>query len=208
MGKITKVHEQALTADTPDALQAVYEEWAARYDHDLMNEWGYSTPGRVVEFLCRYLTQANPLILDAGCGTGLVGDALVAAGVNRIEGVDFSQAMLREAAAKAIYGQLHCMDMNQVLPLPTAHYDGVTCVGTFTTAHVHPEALRELVRVTRPGGVLSFSVRIEYWNTTGFRGLLTGMDVAGEAVLEEVRTEPYVDSEGSQCKLVILRVPG
>jgi predicted TPR repeat methyltransferase len=208
MGKITRVHEQALTADSTDALLAVYDDWAARYDHDLMKEWGYSTPARVVEYLRQYLPQPRPLILDAGCGTGLVGDALRAAGVTRIEGMDFSEAMLRQAAAKNCYQRLHCLDMNETLPLPSSHYDGVTCVGTFTTAHVHPEALRELVRVTRPGGVLSFSVRMEYWETTGFRGLLTGMDVAGEVRLEELRTEPYVDSEGSQCKLVILGIPG
>ena len=208
MGKITKVHAQALSAHSTDVLLAVYDEWAARYDHDLTEEWGYSTPARVVDFLCQYLNQSNPLVLDAGCGTGLVGVALANAGVARVEGIDFSGAMLREAAGKKIYCQLHCLDMNDDLPLASGRYDGVTCVGTFTTAHVQPKALYELVRVTRPGGILSFSVRIEYWNATHFRSLLTAMDVAGAAVLEEVRTEPYVDSEGSKCKLVVLRVPG
>ena len=207
MGKVTKVHEQALTASTTEALMAVYDDWAANYDHDLMDNWGYSTPARVADFLKRYLTVDDALILDAGCGTGLVGTALVANGLSRPEGLDVSQSMLHEAAKKAIYTQLHCADMNQPLPLASASFDGVTCVGTFTSAHVRPEALRELVRLTRPGGVVCFSVRTEYWEATKFRGLLTGMDSAGEVILEELRTEPYVDSEASWCKLVVLRVP-
>ena len=207
MGKITRVHERALTADSNESLLAVYDGWAEGYDHDLMQEWGYSTPTRVVECLCQYLSQPDPLVLDAGCGTGLVGEALAKAGVGRAEGIDFSRAMLAQAADKGVYRQLHCLDMNETLPLADGCYDGVTCVGTFTTAHVRPDALGELVRVTRPGGVLSFSVRNEYWQATDFRALVTAMDAAGQVILEELRTEAYVESEGSRCKLVVLRVP-
>jgi len=128
MGKVTKVHEQALTASTTEALMAVYDDWAANYDHDLMDNWGYSTPARVADFLKRYLTVDDALILDAGCGTGLVGTALVANGLSRLEGLDVSQSMLHEAAKKAIYTQLHCADMiSAALRVPARRCH---CVGT------------------------------------------------------------------------------
>ena len=94
MGKVTKVHEQALTASTTEALMAVYDDWAANYDHDLMDNWGYSTPARVADFLKRYLTVDDALILDAGCGTGLVGTALVANGLSRLEGLGLHKFLL------------------------------------------------------------------------------------------------------------------
>ena len=45
MGKVTKVHEQALTASTTEALMAVYDDWAANYDHDLMDGVQHASPG-------------------------------------------------------------------------------------------------------------------------------------------------------------------
>ena len=93
-------------------------------------EWGYSTPTRVVECLCQY----GPAGLDAGCGTGLVGEAL--AGAGKWKRHRFSRAMLAQATTRC--RQLHCLDMDETLPLADGCYDGVTCVGAFTTAHVRP----------------------------------------------------------------------
>ena len=208
MGKQTPIHQLALTAVSTAELMTVYDDWAANYDQDLMEEWGYSAPERVAHFLKQYLRGAAGKVVDAGCGTGLVGQCLHDSGFAHIDGIDCSHAMLEQASGKQVYETLHCLDMNKPLPLTNAAYDGVTCVGTFTSAHVQPEALRELVRITRPGGVLSFTVRLEYWQATNFRELLVQLDTAGEACLEELRTEPYVESEGSLCKLVVLRVPG
>jgi len=71
--------------------------------------------------------------------------------------------MLAEARQKRVYQALDCMDMNQPLAIAADAYDAVTCIGTFTSTHVAPEALFELVRVTRPGGAVVFTVRDDYW---------------------------------------------
>ena len=55
------------------------------------------------------------------------------------------------------------MDMNQPLAIAADVYDAVTCIGTFTSTHVAPEALSELIRVTRSGGTVVFTVRDDYW---------------------------------------------
>ena len=49
--------------------------------------------------------------------------------------------------------------MNSASPIDAGAYNGVTCVGTFTSAHVEPEALHELLRVTRLGGIVCCNVR-------------------------------------------------
>lgn len=150
--------------------------------------------------------QPVPSVLDAGCGTGLVGALLKNRGFADIHGIDYSAGMLAEATKKSIYSSLEQADMNRPLPLNSDIYDAVTCVGTFTGSHVKPEAFRELARVTKPGGILSCTVRTDYWEASNCRNLLIEMDVAGEVVIEEIRKEPYILSENSTCHLVLLRV--
>jgi len=47
--------------------------------------------------------------------------------------------------------------------------DVTVCCGVFTTGHVPPIALRELIRITKPGGVVLVSTRKSYYETTEFK---------------------------------------
>ena len=47
-------------------------------------------------------------------------------------------------------------------------YDGVVSSGTFTHGHVGPAAIRELVRVTKPGGLITISVNEKHWIALDF----------------------------------------
>ena len=126
--------------------------------------------------------------------------------MSSLTGIDYSPGMLDEAERKGVYDALHTMDMNLALTLPSDSYDAVTCIGTFTSTHVKPEAVRELARVTRAGGVLVFTVRDDYWQSTNFIDLVTELHVSGVAGIEQIRLEPYIHSEGSECRFVVLRV--
>ena len=141
LGKQTAIHEQVLNTQSTDELMDLYEDWAARYDQDVNETWGYSGPERTLFWLRHYLAPEGARVLDAGCGTGLVAVAVSEGGFNRIDGIDYSKAMLAEAAKKNVYQQLQQMNMNTALPIDAGAYDGVTCVGTFTPAHVEPGAL-------------------------------------------------------------------
>jgi len=55
-----------------------YDNWANDYDRTL-RQWQYEAPERVAERL-RAERAPQAVILDAGCGTGLSGRALAAAG--------------------------------------------------------------------------------------------------------------------------------
>jgi ubiquinone/menaquinone biosynthesis C-methylase UbiE len=206
LGKQTAIHEQVLNTESTDELMDLYEDWAAVYDRDVNDTWGYSGPDRTLFWLRRYLEPEGALVLDAGCGTGLVGVALSQGGYKHINGIDYSKAMLAEAAKKNVYQQLQQMNMNVALPIDAGAYDGVTCVGTFTSAHVVPEALRELVRITRSGGIVCCTVREEYWQETHFPEVLNQIVESGGAALKQLCDEPYVHSEESTCKMVVLEV--
>jgi predicted TPR repeat methyltransferase len=206
MGKQAEIHVKILTAASTDELIQIYDGWADRYDRELIEEWGYTSPQKAVQLLSGMMSLDGMRVLDAGCGTGLVGALLKEYGAASLTGIDYSPGMLAKAEAKQVYDSLDKMDMNEPLPLPSNSFDATTCIGTFTATHVKPDAVRELVRVTRSGGALIFTVRDDYWQATNFIDLITELHVEKLVFIEQIRLEPYIHSEGSECRFVVLRV--
>lgn len=206
MGSRAEIHDRVLAAGTVGELMQAYQDWAAEYDHDLTKEWGYRAPADVAELVAASVTDRQGRVLDAGCGTGLVGLMLKDKGFAHIDGADYSQGMLDQAADKQVYENLVQIDLNSRTDIPDDSYDVVTCVGTFTSAHVRPEALSELVRVARAGGLVCFTVRDSYWDETQFARTVLDLELAGRARIRELRTTLYIETEGSTCKIVLLDV--
>lgn len=206
MAKQADIHVKILTAASTNELMQVYDGWAARYDRELLEDWGYTSPQKAVHLLLEAMASNDLAVLDAGCGTGLVGVLLKEAGISSLTGIDYSPGMLAEAERKGVYDTLHTIDMNNPLTLPSDSFDAVTCIGTFTSTHVKPQAVTELARVTRSGGVLVFTVRDDYWRSTNFVDLVTELHISDVARIEQIRLEPYIHSEGSECRFVVLRV--
>ena len=206
MGKQADIHVKILTASSTDELMGVYDGWADGYEQELLEEWGYTSPQKAVQLLSDIMTLQGMRVLDAGCGTGLVGALLKKSGAASLTGIDYSPGMLAKAEAKQVYDSLDKMDMNEPLPLPSNSFDATTCIGTFTATHVKPDAVRELVRVTRSGGALIFTVRDDYWQATNFIDLITELHGEKLVFIEQIRLEPYIHSEGSECRFVVLRV--
>ena len=96
-------------------------------------------------------------ILDAGCGTGLVGIELKKQDYSNIDGVDFSQNML-DLVPKDIYKNLNKFDLNKPLEYKNNAYDVVMCVGTFTYGHVKAHALDEFIRIIKNKGLICFTI--------------------------------------------------
>ncbi len=206
MAKQADIHVKILTAASTNELMQVYDGWADRYDRELLEDWGYTSPQKAVHLLLEAMASNDLAVLDAGCGTGLVGVLLKEAGISSLSGIDYSPGMLAEAERKGVYDTLHTIDMNNPLTLPSDSFDAVTCIGTFTSTHVKPQAVTELARVTRSGGVLVFTVRDDYWQSTNFVDLVAELHISGVARIEQIRLEPYIHSEGSECRFVVLRV--
>ena len=137
---------------TSEELLKYYQDWTNKnkYNQDMVS-WKYTAPQETVLVLKKYTLNSKCKILDAGCGTGLVGLELKKCGYSNIEGVDFSQNML-DLIPKGIYKRIEKVDLNKPLKFKTNMYDVVMCVGTFTYGHVKPQALDELIRITKNKG--------------------------------------------------------
>ena len=59
-------------------------------------------------------------------------------------------------------------DLTEEIPMENDTYDGVVSSGTFTHGHVGPSAMVELVRVTKPGGLVTISVNEKHWIALNF----------------------------------------
>ncbi len=101
--------------------------------------------------------QPNDRLLDAGCGPGIV-TRYLARHVAHVTGVDLTPAMLelaRRSAAEASIANVTFIDGDMTdVPAPDAAFDGVVTRYAFHHLASPGAAMRELVRVTRPGGAI------------------------------------------------------
>ena len=202
-----EIHDRVLNAASLEELRAAYSDWAERYDGDLLGEMGYVAPLITSKVLTNHMGDKNGRILDAGCGTGIVGELLHKDGFRDIEGLDYSQPMLDKAGQKDVYRALIQGDMTKPLGIVDNAYDAVISVGTFTCGHVGPEAFGELIRITRTGGAICFTVREQTWVEDGYRAKLREIENKGHWELQELRTADYILQEGARCKVCLYEIP-
>ena len=145
-----------------------YDQWAKDYDADLNEAFGWLGPQRAVEFFCRYVVK-NAKILDAGVGTGLVGQILAKQGYKDLTAMDLSKGMLEAARTKGVYRAFHQMVMGEPLDYATDSFDAVISVGVLTVGHAPADSFDELIRITRPGGHIVFSLRPDVYRDDGFK---------------------------------------
>ena len=150
-----------------DQLRERYDVWAADYDSDL-DDLRWEAPEVAAE-RCDYFAKPGAEILDAGCGTGLVGVALAELGHRRIVGFDLSERMLERSAARGVYSELHQGSLLERLPFDDGRFGSVVSVGVFTLGHVEGSAFAELARVTIPGGHVSITFRDDSFDHLGYR---------------------------------------
>jgi predicted TPR repeat methyltransferase len=148
-----------------DEVRGYYDEQAPTYDSTLAS-WGYDAPWRVAELLSRTLAAggAPQTVLDAGCGTGLAGQALRDAGFGgRLLGVDLSPDSVSLAITRGVYDDVAVGDLQQPLEYDDDSVDGVTCVGVLTYVPDVAAIWGEFCRVTRPGGAVVLTQRDDLW---------------------------------------------
>lgn len=161
-----------------DDVAEYYDEWADEYDRTLAR-WRYEAPEQTAARL-RAALDRDSVILDAGCGTGLSGQALATAGFPVIDGIDVSSRSLALAAKLGVYRSLARVDMQKPpLPFEDDSYDGLACVGVLTYLPDSEGILEEFCRVVRPGGVMVLTQRNDILEERDFPAVLEAMQSRG-----------------------------
>ena len=150
-------------------LNKHYKKWSNSYDQD-MKEWGYAYPVQLKKILNKNLKLKKGIkILDAGCGTGYVAEALIELKFKNIVGIDFSRAMLEIAKQKKIYSRLIYQSLNETIKLRSNQFELVVCTGVLTSGHVGPNSIQELIRVVKPQGYFVCSIAESIFKKNGFK---------------------------------------
>ena len=201
-----KTLNKVYTAKNHEELMDAYKDWASDYEADTVDAFGYVAHIESAKALDRVLDSKNARILDAGAGTGLVGEELQKMGYVRMDALDYSREMLDEAGKKEIYQGLIQADMSQPLKMEDDRYDAVVCTGTFTFGHVEADALDELVRITRPGGMICFTIREGAYEEYGYRQRMIELEQKRSWELLSMVDTDYLQKEGVTCKLCTYQV--
>ena len=187
-------------------VEDYYDEWTVnnKYDKDMF-DWGYSGPLETVNLFKTYNKKKDIKILDAGCGTGLVGIELKKNGFYIIDGADFSQKML-DLIPKGTYENLFKIDLNKEMKIDNNVYEGITCVGTFTYGHVSPPALDEMIRICKKGSKICFTINVGIYKEYGFDQKIKQLKENNSWKILEFLKSNYISSKGVNAWLVLAEV--
>ena len=194
--------DAAYHLDDEASMIDFYRKWAADYDHQMLNELGYTSPTKIAQQLSQHLPDTQSTIFDIGCGTGLTCVFLAAKGYSNLDGIDLSPDMVRVASERGIYRELLVGDVNQVLERNDESYDAVISSGTFTHGHVGPKPLDEIFRILKPGGILACTIHQDLWTSMGFEEKLAAMAARGIASPVSCEMDSYYkdrEPEGWFC---------
>ncbi len=149
------------TAPSGDGAIAPYHDVQRMFDrivprYDLMNR--LMTGGRDVAWRKRAVKAVLEVeperVIDVATGTGDLSIELAAAGIPSVIGLDFSPAMIEAARQKTTgHSRIALVQGDgMALPIDDAGVDGLTIAFGLRNLPDYDAALREFVRVVRPGG--------------------------------------------------------
>ncbi len=139
-------------SDHDRALAAAFDNRAAQFERAPVQ----SNPRTLARLIHVADLPAGGRVLDAGCGPGLVGEALLRAGY-RVVGVDLSAEMIARARQRcASFAECAVFEQKSLFdPSLAGPFDGV--ISRFVLHHTPDPAafIRRQVELLRPGGVLA-----------------------------------------------------
>ncbi len=196
---LTDVYDLETQAETDE----YYSAWAATYDEEIVGN-GYRSPRRAAQALARFVPLDTP-ILDVGCGTGLSGAALAAAGFTDVSGCDVNGEMLAQARAAGVYRELRLADLDDQFPFPPGTYGAIAAIGVIGRGAGPASLLGEVVEALAPGGHFVFTFNDLALADPEFSGALDDVITSGAA--EQVFSErgPHFDALNSSSTVFVLR---
>jgi len=193
---------------TAESLSKLYDNFSQDYE-SAYSKVEYEGPQNVAKALRAALPNADGSkirVLDAGCGSGLVGAACADQGFPNLVGIDLSTGMMELARKKeGLYSELKVADLTKPVPFEDNQFDAVVSCGVFTAGHVGKEAIRELVRVVRSGGVLCIACQEHVYISEGFPAFLEDLKKEG-LILDVTLTTAYAMRK-TKTEMTILKVP-
>lgn len=183
----------ALTGEATNAaplehVTRLFDEYAARFDHHLVDTLGYSMPGLLRGEIDRLRSEDVRFqnVIDLGCGTGLAGLAFRPVS-NRLTGVDLSARMIDRARERNVYDVLHAGDIIATLLEGQACYDLFVCADVFPYIGDIQPLFSALRSCAQSGALFAFSTEVH--SGTGYALRPTGRYAHSQDYLQSVAAD-------------------
>ena len=158
----------AYSVKTPEDNIKLYKVWASSYDDDFAKKNDYRSPVLISNYYDKYSNKNDVPILDVGAGTGLIAEVMNKKNTIDIDAIDISPEMLESAKSKNCYNKLIEADLTKNLDIENNYYGAIVSAGTFTHGHIGPNALDELLRVTKPSGLFVITIHSKVYVNQNF----------------------------------------
>lgn len=143
----------SLTDRSPAAhVASLFDQYAPKFESSLLEKLGY----RVPELLAARLPDQLGNVLDLGCGTGLMGQAILGR-FERLTGYDLSKGMLNEAKRKGIYDVLEQKDLLD-LEAPQERFDLIVAADVFIYIGALERVVSWVAGAISQNGIFAFTV--------------------------------------------------
>ena len=214
--KFSRINDKVNTKDTDNKIPIYqlkskekvldyYDNWTKKeqYNTDMV-VWNYEAPQNTASLLNKHAIDKKINILDAGCGTGLVGKELKKYGYSNLTGVDFSQSML-DLIPTGIYHTIDLIDLNEPLKYGNNTFDAIMCVGTFTYGHVKAHALNEFIRIVNYQGLICFTINEGIYKEYEFDKKIDELTTNNQWEIIEFSKSTYIVNKNIEAWLCIAR---
>jgi len=176
----------------PEHAKLHWDHLSVNYE-GLYKRLGYPDPTKVAEMADKHaatkgLNKDTCQVLDLGCGTGLVGQALAAKGFKNIVGVDISPDMMAKAKMKNIYSDLVEHDLSNKEDFPRElnnSFDIVVSAGLINNNHMDEDLFEVMMATAKKGGMIIFASRISYIGDYWYNTVLTRLAAENRLKLAE-----------------------
>ncbi len=158
--KVRELHKVYASTSAAESAE-IYDGWSDTYETHMAGA-GYAHPAMVAAMLTRFAPPTAAPVLDAGTGTGIMGQLLIALGYPNLSGFDASAGMLAQATSKSLYQDLRQALLGEPLPYADGAFAATVSSGVFTQGHAPLDGLDELIRVTQTDGPIVFSISRTY----------------------------------------------
>ena len=158
----------AYSVKTPEDNIKLYKVWASSYDDDFAKKNDYRSPVLISNYYDKYSNKNDVPVLDVGAGTGLIAEVMNKKNTIDIDAIDISPEMLESAKSKNCYNKLIEADLTKNLDIDNNYYGAIVSAGTFTHGHIGPNALDELLRVTKPSSLFVITIHSKVYVNQSF----------------------------------------
>ncbi|KAK4037225.1 hypothetical protein OUZ56_029264 [Daphnia magna] len=141
-------------------------KWIEKFETEMMDfsDSDCTEPKHIVKAFLELELDRESRILDVLAGTGLVAELLRPHGYVNIDAIDGRKDMLTLSNKKQLYKNFYVslLGCQYTAPIQSDIYDVLIASGAFAPGRLHSDAFCDLLRITKPGGIIMWSMRTDY----------------------------------------------